>query len=348
MDRKEWKALAVAISALSLLVVFSMTDFAVAQEKGKTIELRMATGAKPFQRFYKAAETWMNLVEKGTNGTVKIKPFPSAQLYDYHELGDPLMSGSIDLALATPGTFGKLAPCHSLDWIDWGSPDLEKGWKMLKKLYENPEFVATIDGRFQELGVKLLFYVPNAVMRGPLLANKPVRTIEDMKGLLIYAPSPNVATLVKALGTSTVFVPTGEVYGALERGTFQGALSLQELYLALKLYEKSKYLVDYTFNGGMMPFFVSLKAWNKLSKESQKVMLDAALQVQTEYFDSQVKFDQGIGAGLAKELQIITLSPEERARWDKAMMATHEKMAETDARTKKVWKLWNDIKSSEK
>ena len=190
MDKKAWKMAAKAVLVLSLLTLFSAVDAAVAQEKGKSIELRMATGAKPFQRFYKAAESWMNLVEKGTNGAVKIKPFPSAQLYDYHELGDPLMSGSIDLALATPGTFGKLAPCHALDWIDWGSPDLERGWKMLRKLYEHPDFVATIDSRFQELGVKLLFYVPNAVMRGPLLVSKPVRTIEDLKGLLVYAPRP--------------------------------------------------------------------------------------------------------------------------------------------------------------
>ena len=346
MKQHDLKGVVLAIIALFSVMMLSMAGLTEAQEKGKSIELRMATGAKPFQRFYKAAETWMNLVEKGSNGTVKIKPFPSAQLYDYHELSDPLMSGAIDLALATPGTFGKLAPCHALDWIDWGSPDLERGWAMLKKLYEHPEFVATIDSRFQELGVKLLFYVPNAVMRGPLLTNKPVRTIEDLKGLLIYAPSPNVAALVKALGTSTVFVPTGEVYGALERGTFQGALSLQELYLALKLYEKSKYLVDYTFNGGMMPFFISLKSWNKLSKDVQKVMLDAAQQVQTEWFGTQVKFDQGVGAGLAEKLQIITLAPEERVRWDKAMMATHEKMAATDARTQKVWKLWNEIKSN--
>jgi len=255
------------------------------------------------------------------------------------------MSGAIDLALATPGTFGKLAPCHALDWLDWGSPSLEGGWKLLRKLYENPEFLATIDGRFQELGVKLLFYVPNAIMRGPLMTNKRVRTMEDMKGLLIYTPAPNVAALVKALGTSTVFVPTGEVYGALERGTFQGALSLQELYLALNLYEKSKYLVDYAFNGGTMPFFISLKAWNKLSKDSQKVMVDAAQQVQTGWFNTQVKFDQEIGAKLGEKLEIITLAPEERERWDKAMMATHEKMAETDARTQKVWKLWNEIKS---
>jgi TRAP-type C4-dicarboxylate transport system substrate-binding protein len=346
MRQHDFKRVIPAIIALFSVMMLSMAGLSEAQEKGKSIEFRMATGAKPFQRFYKAAEAWMSRVEKGTNGTVKIKSFPSAQLYDYHELSDPLMSGAIDLALATPGTFGKLAPCHALDWIDWGSPDLESGWKMLKKLYEHPEFVATIDGRFQELGVKLLFYVPNAVMRGPLLTNKPVRTIEDLKGLLIYAPSPNVAALVKALGTSTVFVPTGEVYGALERGTFQGALSLQELYLALKLYEKSKYLVDYTFNGGMMPFFISLKSWNKLSKDVQKVMLDAAQQVQTEWFGTQVKFDQGVGAGLAEKLQIITLSPEERVRWDKAMMATHEKMAATDARTQKVWKLWNEIKSN--
>lgn len=330
----------------SLMGVLSMAGLAEAQEKGKTFTLRMATGAKPFQRFYQTAEKWMKLVETGTDATVTIKSFPSAQLYDYHELGDPLMNGDIDLALATPGTFGRLAPCHALDWIDWGSPDLERGWNMVKKLYENPEFVATLDGRFQELGVKLLFYAPNAVMRGPLLVNKRVSTMEDLKGLLIYAPSPNVATLVKALGTSTIFVPTGEVYGALERGTFQGALSLQELYLAMKLYEKSKYLVDYIFNGGVMPFFISLKTWNKLPQGAQKVMLDAAQQVQTEWFGTQVKFDQEIEAKLKERLEIITLVPQERARWDKAMMETHEKMAATDARTQKVWKLWNEIKGS--
>ena len=347
MAKKEMKMLTMVALVLSLIVMFSMAGLAEAQEKGANITLRMATGAKPFQRFYKAAEVWMSLVEKGTNGAVKIKSFPSAQLYDYHELGDPLMSGAIDLALATPGTFGKLAPCHALDWIDWGSPSLERGWKLLRKLYENPAFVATIDDRFQELKVKLLFYVPNAIMRGPMMTNKRVRTMEDLKGLLIYTPSPNVAALVKALGTSTVFVPTGEVYGALERGTFQGALSLQELYLALNLFEKSKYLVDYTFNGGMMPFFISLKAWNKLTKDAQKVMVDAAQQVQTEWFNTQVKFDQEIGAKLGEKLEIITLSPEERERWDKAMMGTHEKMAATDVRTQKVWKLWKEIKSSE-
>ena len=346
MKQHDFKRVVPTIIALfSFIAIVSMGVLTEAQEKGKSFELRMATGAKPFQRFYKAAETWMNLVEKGTDGTVKVKPFPSAQLYDYHELGDPLMSGSIDLALATPGTFGRLAPCHSLDWIDWGSPDLERGWNMLKKLYEDPDFGRTINGRFQELGVKLLFYAPTAVMKGPLLVNKRVSTMEDLKGLLIYTPAPNVAALVKALGTSTIFVPTGEVYGALERGTFQGALSLQELYLAMKLYEKSKYLVDYIFNGGVMPFFISLKTWNKLPQNAQKVMLDAAAQVQGEWFGTQVKFEQGLETQLKEKLEIITLPPQERARWDKAMMETHEKMAATNPRTQKVWKMWNEIKA---
>ena len=97
----------------------------------------------------------------------------------------------------------------------------------------------------------------------------------------------------------------------------------------------------------MMPFFISLKSWNKLTKESQKVMVDAAQQVQAEWFGTQVRFDQEIGAKLGEKLEIITLAPEERERWDKAMMGTHEKMAATDARTQKVWKLWKEMKSSE-
>lgn len=335
------------IFLLSGVLILIVTGFVYAQEVRKQIELKMATGAKPFQRFYKAAEMWINLVEKGTNGIVKVKSFHSAQLYDYHELSDPLMSGSIDLALATPGTFGKLAPCHALDWIDWAGPPLERGWRLLRKLYEHPEYISTIDSRFQELGVKLLFYIPNAVMRGPLLVNKKIRTLEDLKGLLIYTPSPNVAALVKALGASTIFVPTGEVYSALERGTFQGALSLQELYLAMNLYEKCKYIIDYTFNGGTMPFFINLKTWDRLPKNIQKVMADSAKQVQSEWFSAQIKFDQEVGKKLEEKLEVITLSSEEKARWDKAMMETHEKMASLNPRTQKVWRLWKDIKTGE-
>jgi len=109
----------------------------------------------------------MTLVDQKTNGMVKVKAFPNAQLYDYHELADPLMSGGIDLALRHARDVWQACSVHALDWIDWGSPSLEQGWNMLRKLYEHPEFVSTLDSRFQELGVKLLFYAPNAVMRVP-------------------------------------------------------------------------------------------------------------------------------------------------------------------------------------
>jgi len=343
VTKKNTKRVTTAITALLLLLMVTTAGIA----KEKTITLRMATGAKPVQRFYKAIEKWIGLVEKRTNGAVKIKSFHSGQLYMYHDLDDPLISGDIDLALATPGTFGKLAPCHSLDWIGWGGPPPERGWKLLRKLCEHPDFVATINSRFQELGVKLLFYSPLAVMRGPLTVKKPVRTIEDIKGLLVYAPSPTVAAIIKALGGKTVFVPTGEVYTALQRGTFQGALSLQELYFAFKLHEEAKYLTDYVYNGGLMPFFISMKAWKKLPEDVQKVMADTAQEVQAEWFTTQVKYDQFILSKLSEKLEIITLTPEEKARWDKAQIGLHEKIAGTNARTQRVWKLWKEIKGSE-
>lgn len=330
-----------AFITVILTAVFTFVSIADAE----TITLRMATGAKPVQRFYKAAEKWIKLVEERTNGAVKVKAFHSGQLYMYHELADPLIAGDIDLALATPGTFGKLAPSSALDWIGWEAPTEKDGWAAIKKLCEHPDFLATINGRFQELGVKLLFYSPLSIIKGPLTVDKPIRKMEDLNGLIVYAPSPSVAGFVKALGGKTVFVPTGEVYTALQRGTFQGLLSQQELYFAFKLFEQTKYMTDYVFSAGMMPFFISMKAWNKLPENVQKVMVDTAREVQAEWFGGQLEFDNFILSKLKEKLEIITLSPEEKARWGRTLIASHEKVAEINPRTQKVWQLWNEIRN---
>ena len=341
LAKKKWLLGSTAITAILLVSVFTFVCVAEA----KTITLRMATGAKPVQRFYKAAEKWMKVVEERTNGAVEIKAFHSGQLYMYHELADPLIAGDIDLALGTPGTFGKLAPSSALDWIGWEVPSEAEGWRAIRELCEHPDFLATINGRFQELGVKLLFYSPLSIIKGPLTVDRPVRTMEDLQGLLVYAPSPSVADFVKALGGKTVFVPTGEVYTALQRGTFQGLLSQQELYFAFKLYEQTKYLTDYIFSAGLMPFFISMKAWDKLPENVQKVMMDTSREVQAEWFGGQLKFDDFILSKIKEKLEIITLTPDEKARWEKALTASHEKAASINPRTRKVWQLWNEIRS---
>jgi len=54
MTQKEKRIVLMALLALSLTATFTLAILAEAQEKRETIELRMATGAKPQQRFYQS------------------------------------------------------------------------------------------------------------------------------------------------------------------------------------------------------------------------------------------------------------------------------------------------------
>ena len=287
MDRKEWKWMAKAFLALSLLVLFSAVDAAVAQEKGKSVELRMATGAKPFQRFYKAAETWMNLVEKGTSGTVKIKPFPSAQLYDYHELGDPLMSGSIDLSLATPEPSANWRPAMPWTGLTGGAPT----WKKAGRCCGDSTNTRTSWPRSTAgsgTGSETSLLCPQCRDAGPPPSQQAGSDDRGSEGATRLCSLAQCRRTHQGPGHVDGLRPDRRGLRCPRTRHLSGGPSLEELYLALKLYEKSKYLVDYTFNGGMMPFFISLKAWNRVSTETQKVMTDAAQQVQGEYFSTQV------------------------------------------------------------
>jgi len=307
----------------------------------------MSTHAFDPQRYFVASQDWIKLVQDRTNGAVQVETFASGSLYQPTTVGDALISGEIDMALTTPGTFPKQVPANALDWLDFAGPDVTQGWAKLHTLVSDPVVMNALDAKFQSIGVKLLYFVPNCVMQGPLSVKAPVTSMADLKGMIVYTPSTTVSKYIEALGGTTVFVPTGDVPAALQRGTFNAALSLNEMYMAFKLYENAKYITDYTFTAGLMPYFISLKTWDNLPADVQDVMLTASTEIQDQYFASQAAYDTGMWKGLSSKVTVTELSPEEKTNWDAAVNKFHVGYAQTDDLTKQIWQRWTEIKAGQ-
>ena len=69
-------------------------------------------------------------------------------------------------------------------------------------------------------GVKVLEL--NGCISAYLWTKKPVKTLEDCKGLKIRTPGGFQTSYIKSLGAEPVFMPLGDVYLALETGTIDG------------------------------------------------------------------------------------------------------------------------------
>ena len=56
------------------------------------------------------------------------------------------------------------------------------------------------------------------------MADKPVRSIEDLRGLKIRVPSRNSGLVVEAWGATPVSMPAPEIYNAMQTGVVDGAM----------------------------------------------------------------------------------------------------------------------------
>jgi TRAP-type transport system periplasmic protein len=154
-----------------------------------------------------------------------------------------------------------------------------------------------------------------------LHTTKPVRKLEDMKGLTIRAPGL-MADVIKALGGTPAPTPAGETYDALAKGVLQGAFMGTEASKNFKLAEVTKYLTNSWVVGPSYPMYVIMNkdSYNKLPPDV-KATLD---KLSAEYRDrfatmwNAIDFE-GRDAIVKAGGEYINLSKEEETRWAKAV-----------------------------
>jgi TRAP-type transport system periplasmic protein len=159
---------------------------------------------------------------------------------------------------------------------------------------------------------------------GPFLLNtlkKPVKTLEDLKGLKIRAQA-GIADTVKALGATPIPLEQADVHESLRRGVIDGVFGPFEILKGWKFGELCKYTTVSWKVGSCATFYVAMnkQKYDALSSDLKKIFD----QVSAEYKDkfmvmwNQTDID---GKEFLKEKggQTIPLSAAEAARWVKAV-----------------------------
>ena len=73
-------------------------------------------------------------------------------------------------------------------------------------------------------------------------SKRPVRTLEDMKGLLLRVPENEVyMSAMQAFGATGTPMPMGDIYTAIQTGVIDGAENAAAVYVGMKHYESAKY-----------------------------------------------------------------------------------------------------------
>jgi len=105
--------------------------------------------------------------------------------------------------------------------------------------------------------------------------NKPIKTVDDIKGLKVRSFTPSMAALIQSLGATPVTLQFSEVYPALQRGVADCGVTSPTSGNAGKWPEVTSHFLPLSVSGSVQGHFMNLDYWKKLSPEMQTRLLAA-------------------------------------------------------------------------
>ena len=277
------------------------------QAQEKVISLKFANFFPPDMKVSVAMEQWCKEIEKRTNGQVKITQFTGGTLTPPAQTYISVTRGVADIGLSFFSyTKGRFPLMEVLD-LPLGYKSGYTGTKMANAFYQ--EF------KPKELNdVKVLF-----LMTSPphmLFTKKPVKNLEDLKGLKIRSTGTS-AKVVEALGGAPVAMPMSDAYDALSRGVTQGIIGPYEPMKGFKLAEVVNNSVEYGsayVNANYV--LINKEKWNSIPTKNQKIIE----QINEEWIEKMGNLwneldKEGKDVFIHKGGKVVILTKEENARW---------------------------------
>ncbi len=274
-------------------------------------ELKLASFVPPTHVIWTDVITpWTREVAKLSNNQLTVRLFPAMQLGGRPpDLYRQVVQGISDITFTLPGYTSGDFPMMALTELPGTAESAEDGTNKIWKLFD--KYLAR---DFKDTKVLMLWNSDSASL---MSRAKPIRTLEDLKGMRIRTPSAAQSAQLEALGAIPIDMPANQIYNNLDRGVIDASMIPMSAALDFKLIEVAKY---FTINAplGRSPFLVAMNRarYEKLPADLKKVIDDTTgLKLSLKGAETYDKKNDEAIAAAKKTREMIALTPQERQRW---------------------------------
>lgn len=207
-------------------------------------------------------------VEAATSGKLVITVHPGASLFKAPDIKRAVATGQAQMGELLLSVHENEDPVFGIDVIPFLATSFPDAMKLYKASKE------AIAKKLDAQGIKLLFAVPWAPQG--VYVNKPLATIEDMKGLKWRAYNVGTARIGELVGAQSVTIQAAELPQALATGVVNSFMSSGGTGYDSKAWESLKYFYDVQAWIPKDYTFVNKAAFDGLDKPTQEAILKAA------------------------------------------------------------------------
>lgn len=300
------------VSVVFYLFVLSVLTYAPALAATPVV-LAMADGMPEEHAFNVAFRDFQKNVEERSNGGIKVEMFVNGQLGGDMVMLQAVQDGSLAMTWTASPSQVSFVPELAVFDIPFFFPTLEDAWKAVT----NPDFVAAMERQYLAAGLRLMG-LPTPGYR-TLSANKPIRKLEDLKGLKIRTmENPYHVSFWKALGVTPTPLSSTERYAALQQGTVDGQENLVENAFNTKMYEVQSHFIKTRHIAYVSVAVMNAAFYDSLSEEHRKIVDEEIKKVCDGFQQLAMKNENDMLKTMEKDHKVTVieeLDPGEYERW---------------------------------
>lgn len=298
-------------------------SFFTAAASNAAMTIKLAHPNVPATPMGQAYELFKQDLEKRSDGFFKVQIYDSSKYGNFDAVVQGISMGVLQMGSDGIGNFS----VFNDDLMLYDMPFLFPSYESCDLVEDGP-IGQELAKSLEKQGIMGLGYIDIGYKH--IFSNRPVRTLEDAKDLKIRSTHSKAhIAVLQALGMNPTPIAWGEVYTTLQQGTVDGIDIDLNLAYFNKFHEITKYV---TLSGTVYtPHLVlfSKRTWDKLSPEQQGWIMESFKIMQ----DFERKTNRGNEEKIIAEMkklgvEVIELSPEERARWVEATKPVYEKFAD--------------------
>ncbi len=270
------------------------------------------------------AKEFARVIKEESDGDIKVRIYYYGQLGTENDIVELAAKGTIQFVSVGTGHLGSYVPevqAISLPYV------MGTNEKVVHKVLTGSKTIyQDLAPKFEKVNLKLLSMMSEGEMAWG--ANKPIRSPEDFNNQKIRTFTSTIPVeTYKAFGATPTPLSWGEVYGSLQLKTIDGMVNPVYFIYNAKWHE----VQDYLMFPGQQPyvgtFSTNSKWYNGLSTDKQAMIQKATRAADKAAYNYQLKINADNMAKIRKErpdLQVITLTTEERARFKELSKGLHQ------------------------
>ena len=285
---------------------------------------------------FEVKKAWTDSIKTMSDGRIAIEILPVNAVVQANQTLDAVSAGILQGHLTDPSSFSGQNPAFGMlgNLVGaWGDP------------LEYLEYMQHGGGEelYNELVEPYGVHLIGAGATGleSFVSKKPVRTVDDLKGLKVRAPEGMVYNIFQKAGAAPVNLPGSEVYTGLEKGVIDAAdYTVFATNDDQGLHSFAKYPSYPGFHSlPMVAVSMNKGIWDGLPADLKAIMESATDAMAYDMvFTLKARDIKAVSAARANpDIEVIDMAPEERAKFRRIAQQEWKVWAEKNELTGKVY-----------